>query len=867
MPVGFHLIGRDWRWLYANRTAVEHVGVPGIEALDGLGLLELRPAVRGTEIHQRLGRCMDGGPEAAFEHEVHRVDGRVDWYSVRIQPHPDGLLLLSTDITDRKRLEATLREDGRAHERAREELTALLRTFPTPLVGLDDRAHVTLWNTAAERVFGWSEREILHQPVPLVSQDTRSEFTALFQRLRAGEHFRVITTRTSKDGRAVPVNLSAAGLIRPDGTFTGAVAMLVDLSEQRALRSALSDSEHRFAAVFDATPDAQLLLGATDHRVVEVNQAYLTMFGLTRGQVVGARAGMLLPLSRPRVAARLRTVFEDGRRLTDVEFWFDERRAAIVSAERMVIGSEPYVLLVIKDVTARREAERALHESDALFRQITDTIDEVFWLTDTAKGTIVYVSPGYARIWGRTCESLYANPREWIEAIHPEDRERVLHAALTKQTVGTYDEEYRVVRPDGVVRWVRDRGYPVRDATGNVFRVAGSAQDVTRQRDLEAQLRQTQKMESIGLLAGGIAHDFNNLLTVIAGNCDALLDELPKGEEAYAITGEIRDAGDRAAALTRQLLSFSRKEVMEARVVDLGSVVADTEKLLRRVLGEDVLLQILTGPEPLWVRIDPGSWVQVLMNLAVNARDAMPRGGKLTITTGWRELTDQDVEGLVGWERGRYAQLAVHDNGIGMSQELQTRIFEPFFTTKRVGEGTGLGLSVVHGIVTGNGGHIAVSSEVGQGTTFLMHLPTVTAARLQASTTHLLPTLGSETILLVEDEESIRRFAVRALSSQGYTVLQAADGAAALGVIEKHDGPLHLVVTDVVMPRMDGRELADKLRELRPEARVLYVSGYTDDAVVRRGVLRAEVAFLPKPYDLPTLRRRVREVLDEPRSA
>lgn len=509
----------------------------------------------------------------------------------------------------------------------------------------------------------------------------------------------------------------------------------------------------------------------------------------------------------------------------------------------------------------RAPAERQLEETNARLRQITETIDEVFWLTDPSKRKVIYISPGYERVWGRTCEELYADGSSWLAAVHPEDRARVEKAAYERQISGAYDEEYRVVRPDGTIRWVRDRAYPVRNSSGEVYRIAGVAKDVTDRRLLEAQLVQAQKLDSIGKLAGGIAHDFNNILTVIASNC-ALLAELGLAGEAGESLREIETATERASALTRQLLAFARQEVLELKNVDVAEVVADTERLLRRILGEDVLLEIDLGAAPSVVRIDPGSLVQVLMNVAVNARDAMPRGGKLRLTVSRSVVGAAGAPAPIGAGPGEYVTLTMTDDGVGIPSEILARVFEPFFTTKAIGHGTGLGLSVVHGIVTQAGGAVDVASRPGE-TTLRIHLPRVDAPATGPSPrANPQPVAGHETILVVDDEDPIRCVVARALRSSGYVVLEARDGPDALRRLAEHDGRVDLLLTDVVMPHMDGRTLADELSRARPDLRVLFTSGYTDDAILRYGVERARVAFLRKPFDLSTLRKRVRDALD-----
>jgi signal transduction histidine kinase/CheY-like chemotaxis protein len=402
---------------------------------------------------------------------------------------------------------------------------------------------------------------------------------------------------------------------------------------------------------------------------------------------------------------------------------------------------------------------------------------------------------------------------------------------------------------------------PLRDESGNVVGILGIYQDITDRKRLEDQLRQAQKMEAVGRLAGGVAHDFNNLLTVINGFSQVALDILGPENSVRPLVEEIVKAGDRAAGLTRQLLTFSRQQVVSPRVIDLNAVVGDTDRMLRRVIGEDVILA--TDLEPgLWsVRADPGQIEQVLMNLVVNSRDAMPTGGQLTIAT-------QNVSADCGAPHpnvpaGDWVVLAVRDTGVGMSDDVRARVFEPFFTTKGVGKGTGLGLATVYGIVTGAGGHVTVQSQPNCGTTFTIYLPRVecpNAEPLAARCDEPLP-MGTETILLAEDEPAVRALDRQVLASCGYTVLEAADGREAVEIAERLEGPLHLLVSDVVMPHLGGRQLAERLHAHRPRLKVLFVSGYTDDEVVRHGVGH-EFAFLQKPFTPTVLARKVREVLD-----
>jgi PAS domain S-box-containing protein len=400
--------------------------------------------------------------------------------------------------------------------------------------------------------------------------------------------------------------------------------------------------------------------------------------------------------------------------------------------------------------------------------------------------------------------------------------------------------------------------------SGQLIGAVLAFRDETERRTLARELRQSQRMEAVGLLAGGIAHDFNNLLTVINGYSELTLRKLQPTDALTLNVEEIRKAGKRAASLTRQLLAFSRKQVLQPKVLDLNAIISGLEGMLNRLIGEDIDLRTLLTPDLLRVNADPGQVEQVIMNLVVNARDAMPDGGKLTIETANVLLTEDYGRLHVAVKPGPYAMLAFSDEGSGMNDETKARLFEPFYTTKELGKGTGLGLSTVYGIVKQSMGNIWVYSEVGLGTTFKVYLPSIhdEVDDEQAIQTRSIVALGTETVLLVEDDEMVRAFARTTLEESGYKVLQAANGAEAVLICERHSEPIHLLVTDVVMPGISGRVVADRLKTLRPQMPVLYMSGYTEDAIVHRGVLNSGVNFIAKPFGTAALTRKVRELLD-----
>jgi signal transduction histidine kinase len=451
-----------------------------------------------------------------------------------------------------------------------------------------------------------------------------------------------------------------------------------------------------------------------------------------------------------------------------------------------------------------------------------------------------------------------------INAYAPEYRELAQRSAEACARDGTpFDIELQLVTKQRRRVWVRAVGQAVRDSSGAITRLQGSFQDVSERHRLEAQLRQAQKMEAIGKLAGGVAHDFNNLLTVVLSYSALVLEALKLDDPLRAEVEQIQLAGGRASELTRQLLAFSRQQVLSPRVIDLNQVLSNLDKLLRRLIGEDIALCYFKDAiGQLWA--DPGQIEQVIMNLVVNARDALPKGGAITIETRNVDLTAEDAASQHGVPAGAYVLLAISDSGVGMDAATQARAFEPFFTTKGQGEGTGLGLSTVWGIVTQSGGHICVHSEPGHGSTFRIYLPRVDRPLAAATVENVSPQAslrGSETVLVVEDEEPVRNIVCTILRRQGYNVLQAQNGGEAFLICERYPARIDLLLTDVVMPRMTGCELAERLSPLRPAMKVLYVSGYTESSIVHHGVLDNGIAFLAKPMTPTALLRKVREVV------
>ncbi len=526
------------------------------------------------------------------------------------------------------------------------------------------------------------------------------------------------------------------------------------------------------------------------------------------------------------------------------------------------------VVVNARDVTERRRAEEALRESERRFRGVFDGAGIGIALIG-ADGRPIESNRVLQEMLGFSGEELRRMP--FTELAHLDDAAETTRLAeeLLQGKRDHYRVERRYRRKDGEVVWGHLTASLVRDAAGRPQFAIGMVENITERKQLEEQFRQAQKMEAVGRLAGGIAHDFNNLLTVISGYSELLLAERGGDDRLRRDVGEIRKSAQRATSLTRQLLAFSRQQVLQPQVLHLNTVVTDVGKMLQRLIGEDIDLVTALRPELGRVKADPGQLEQVLMNLAVNARDAMPQGGKLTIETANAELDDAYARRHVPARAGAYVLLAVSDTGCGMDAETRARVFEPFFTTKALGKGTGLGLSMAYGIVKQSGGYIWVYSEPGLGTTFKIYLPRVeeAAETTASSAQRAAPLGGSETVLLVEDDDSVRTLAREILERAGYTLLEARDGGEALAIGERHAGRIALLLTDVVMPGKRGREVAQCLAAIRPETKVLYMSGYTDNAIGDHGLLDRGTAFLSKPFTPDTLMRKVREVLDAPTAA
>jgi len=517
----------------------------------------------------------------------------------------------------------------------------------------------------------------------------------------------------------------------------------------------------------------------------------------------------------------------------------------------------------------RERADKQLHAAEMRYRALVENLPAITYIAEVGVlGRWHYVSPQIESILGFSQEEWLADTSNWVNHVHGEDRERALEAEMRFWEIGgIYRADYRMIARDGRVMWFRDHAVYLKTTDKQKPVMQGVLIDITEYKSMEDQLRQSQKMEAIGQLAGGIAHDFNNLLMIIQGRTERIREHSQPGDSRHEDAVEIEEAAEQATALTRQLLAFSRKQVLQPKLLDMTHVVSEVSKMLQRLIGENIEIHLRTAPA-LWpVKVDRGQMEQALLNLVLNARDAMPAGGQLTIETRNAEIGEQHACENGSLKPGKYVVLEVNDTGTGMDAETQGHIFEPFFSTKELGKGTGLGLASVYGLVKQSGGCISFQSKLGHGTKFAIYLPqaggdlpqAVRAAEPSAFQHH-----GSETILVVEDEDQIREMVCQYLQQGGYSVLQAKNGKEALEIVQHYRGSIHLVLTDVVMPEISGHELAQELKRLRPRCRVLLTSGYPERSTLTDRGPEENAETLQKPYALNLLAKKLRELLDTP---
>jgi PAS domain S-box-containing protein len=650
-------------------------------------------------------------------------------------------------------------------------------------------------------------------------------------------------------------------------------AVRTHLDELRA--SGVTDLSAYFAAHPEAVLECARLV-----RIVQVNQATVELAEGTSEQDFLANLGDTFTSETYELFAQELVALAAGRTRFAGETVGKTLRGRVVNYAiqlSLAPGAKDTwskVLISVSEITERKRAEAALRAAEAKYRTLVEQLPLVTYAFDLKSGAVIYVSPQIEELLGYPAAKWLSENQNWYSVLHHDDRERVLAATEVAHASGNaFRGEYRLVASDGSVVWVRDEATIVQDERGRPFFAQGFLLDVSdRQRAqeehdrLESELRQAQRLEAIGRLAGGIAHDFNNVLAAIIGFSKLLLRDLPADGPQREKAEHIARAGERAAALTQQLLAFSRRQLLTPQILNLNDVIGDVRLLLERLIGEDIRLEVALDPQLGNVRADPGQLEQVILNLAVNARDAMPRGGKLTIQTKNVDVGDSHPAGDGDHHPRAGVAFSISDTGHGMDESTRAHAFDPFFTTKETGKGTGLGLATVYGIVTQSGGTIHIDSVPGRGTTVTIQLPRTRSPAVSAigsAATDEASLEGSETILLVEDDDDVRAYVKAVLEQYGYRVLVAALPSEAIGIAASCTGEIEVLLTDVVMPEMSGRELCEALTAGRPTMRTLYMSGYTDEALGHHGVLGEQFALIDKPFTAAALARKLREIVED----
>ena len=775
------------------------------------------------------------------------------------------LMTIGADVTERKAAQESLRK-------SEQRFATVFQVNPAPMAIVRKRDMVAVdINDAFVKLFGYAREDCVGR------SSVQSGFWAdpqdrqhLEAALRAEGSVKNRETQfRAKDGRLLTVLHTVEMVELEDEPCF--LSIFSDITERKCAEEVLKKSEQQFATIFRANPLAISIVRMGDGRIVDVNEAHVRLFGHTREETIGRTPEELRYWVDPEDRERMRAEREAEGRVREWEIRLRAKDGRILTVmftvEVIEFEGEPCRLCLFSNITERHQAEEILKKSEQRFATLFRANPAPLSLVKMSDSRFLDINEAHIRLFGGSREEVIGHTAQelgyWLDL---EERAEVMRRLRSEGFVHNRETRFRT-RDGRLITTLLNMELVELD--GELFRLCLFADITERKRDeeerarLEAQLQQAKKLESVGRLAGGVAHDFNNLLTIINGYSMLLLKSVGGQDPTRSQVEQIRKAGERATALTQQLLAFSRKQMIQPKPINLNEVVAGTETMLRRLVGEDIELRTALDPSLGVVMADPGQIDQILMNLAANARDAMPKGGWLSIETANVEVGSSYEAGHVEAKPGAYVLVTVSDNGAGIDAETQQHIFEPFFTTKERGRGTGLGLATVYGIVKQSGGWISVYSEPGLGTSFKIYFPRTTVAGQTLELREVtIPELnGSETVLVVEDQEEVRALAVTSLRGYGYRVVQASNGLEALEALKKEESAVAVMVTDVVLPGMNGRELADRVRVLRPEIKTIYTSGYTESAIVERGVLAEGVEFLPKPYSPAALAARIRKVL------
>ncbi|GAB4370660.1 MAG: hypothetical protein Kow0042_13030 [Calditrichia bacterium] len=772
-----------------------------------------------------------------------------------------------TDITERKQAEEKLRF-----------LSAVVEQSTDGIAIAELDGTITFANEAWCKMLGYpSSKNLLGKNLSIfhTPEQLEKDVIPFIEKVRELGTYRGEVGHVTRDGKTFPTAMVITLLKDDQGKPIAMVGIANDITERKKVEEALRESEELYRAVVENSHNGILIVGE-DYKFIYVNDKLCEILGRSRDEIVGYDFREFLDeesktLVADRYIRRRRGEEVPSRYTFNVVRKNGEKRRVEISSV-VVRDTKNRIRTVgqIRDIIEQEQAElqreaalRAMQESEEKYRNLIQHSGDAIYLLYNRRFEVI--NEKFQEMFGLTLEDVNKPDFDFISLVAPKSRpmveDRARRLAAGEKLEPKY--EFTALNAAGEEIEVETSVTYIKYKEG--IATQGIIRDITERKRLEEQLRQAQKMEAVGQLAGGVAHDFNNLLTVINGYCDLLLyQELP--EKVRGPIDQIHKTGKRATRLVSQLLAFSRRQIIQPKIVNINDLILDQHKMLSRLLGEDIEIDLHLDSELGVVRVDPGQMEQVIMNIAVNARDAMPFGGKLTIETQNVEFDKDYVRTHAGAKAGYYVMLAISDNGVGMDEATCSRIFEPFFTTKGRDKGTGLGLSTVYGIVKQNEGFIYVYSELQKGTTFKIYLPRtrMTPQATDAPTGNQPELRGSETILLVEDDPSVLELTRIALSEYGYTVLSATNGEEALRIHRQYSGTIDLLLTDVIMPSMGGKELAEKMLEENPQLKIIYISGYTDNAIAHYGVLEEGVEFVEKPYSHLKLIKRIRQVLDKP---
>ena len=864
-PVGYCTLDDKGLVLEANRAAAALLGVPRARLVgQPLSAFILPDDRELCALHNR--RLLQTGQIQECELRLTKADGSVLWTQLTAAAarDPDGTPtchIVLNDISERKRADLAVRESESKYR-------LFFESAADAIFIHDESGRILAANPTACEQLGYGLAEVLTLNAAQV--DSPEEASHVPERiaalLRQG-HLEFETVHRRKDGSRFPVEAKAR-LITWNGR-PAAMSVCRDIAERKQAEAAERRNQSCLSAIVENQPGL-LWLKDADNRFLAVNGQFAKSCGLgDPALLVGKSDADIWP---PELAAKYLAddarVMESKKPLTVEEpisdkgeiKWFETFKTPILDKDGKVIGTTGYS----RDITARKRTEQQLR----LHAQLLDGVRESVVASDL-EGRILYWGGGAERAYGYTAAEVLNRPyRDFAGPVDPPDEDSFRKELLAN---GAWRGEHRHRRRNGEIFWVSSFISLVLDDCGRPAGFVGIDQDITERKQaeqdkakLEADLQQARKMESIGRLAGGVAHDFNNMLTVILGNAELALDRPDLPPPVHADLAEIHKAAERSANLTRQLLAFARKQTIRPQILDLNETVAGMLQMLHRLIGENISIDWRPAAEPVPVKVDPAQIDQILANLCVNARDAIAGIGAITIETANASFDSRAAAGLEGAAPGDYVVLSVRDTGCGMDEDTLSHLFEPFFTSKGFGKGTGLGLATIYGIVSQNHGFILADSRPGAGTTFKIHLPRHADAEAPRPPAAPKPAdaRGEATILLVEDEETILNLTARMIEQHGYRVLAAKSPEEALRLAKAHAGPIHLLITDVVMPEMNGRDLSRTLRPLHPELRCLFMSGYPDDVIARHGLLEPGVFFLQKPFAKQTLAAKIREALE-----